>query len=86
MQTYNFCYQQNQFFGECVPCTADVFNQCVDDAKVAWKISTRQAVDRAIAQGASLDVFAQTDDFKRFCLKKTTEKTFGTLTLQQQLT
>lgn len=82
---YRFTFQENQFFGECKPCTAAAFNQHVDDAKVAWKISTRQAVERAIAQGASLEVFAQTDDFKRFCQKKAAEKSFATLTLEQRL-
>lgn len=85
MKTSRFSYQENQYFGECLPCTAAVFNQLVDDPKVAWKISTRQAVERAVAQGASLEVFAQTDDFKRFCLRKTSDKTFSALTLQQQL-
>ena len=85
MEKYRFSFQENQFFGECVPCTAAVFNQAVDDAKVAWKISTRQAIERAIAQGVSLEVFSQTDDFKRFCQRKASDKTFSALTLQQQL-
>jgi len=85
MEKYRFSFQENQFFGECVPCTAAVFNQAVDDAKVAWKISTRQAIERAIAQGVSLEVFSQTDDFKRFCQRKASDKTFSAMTLQQQL-
>lgn len=86
MENFRFTFQENQFFGECEPCTAAMFNQAVDDAKVAWKISTRQGVDGAMAQGTSLEVYAETDDFKRFCLKKATDKAFCALTLQQQLT
>ena len=85
MENYLFCFQENQFFGECIPCTAAVFNQAVDDAKVTWKISMRQAVERAIAEGSSLDAFAQNAEFKKFCCKKASEKTFGALTVEQQL-
>lgn len=84
-QSYRFSFQENQFFGECVPCTAAVFNQCVDSPKVEWKISTRQAVERAIALDLPLDAFAQDAEFKKFCRKKASEKSFSTLTLAQQL-
>ena len=85
MNNYRFCFQENQYFGECLPCTAAVFNHYADDSAVAWKISTRQAVDRAIASGASLEVYAQTKEFRKFCLRKAPEKNFGQLTLAQQL-
>ena len=65
-QNYRFCYQENQFYGECLPCTATVFNQFVDDSEVAWKISTRQAVDNAIAEGSSLNVFAEDPVFVKW--------------------
>jgi hypothetical protein len=85
MDNYRFSFQENQFFGECVPCTADVFNHAVDDTMVAWKISTRQAVERAVAQGLSLEAYAKDKGFKRFCQRKAKDKTFTSLTLQQQL-
>ena len=84
-KNYRFCYQENQFFGECVPCTADVFNHAVDDPAVAWKISTRQAVEQALAEGAQLDCFTQHPDFQRFCQRKAREAAFAKLTAEQQL-
>lgn len=85
METSIFTYQENQYFGECLPCTAAVFNRYVDDPKVAWKIATRQAIEETIGKGLPLDRFAQEPDFKKFCTKKKTEKGFSDLTLAQQL-
>ena len=80
-----FTSQENQYFGECLPCTAVVFNHYVDDPKVAWKIATRQAVDKAVSEGLPLDSFAQEPDFRKFCQKKQDAKRFSDLTLAQQL-
>lgn len=85
MEQYRFSFQENQFFGECLPCTAAVFNQHVDSASVAWKISTRQAVEQALAEGAQLDVFTSQPDFRRFCQRKAKDKAFAALTEGQQL-
>jgi len=84
-QNYRFCYQENQYWGECKPCTPEVFNQFIDDPKVAWKISMRQAVDKAIREGLPLDGFAKESDFIRFCNKKQEDKNFVALTLVEQL-
>lgn len=81
----NFTFQENQYFGECLPCTAAVFNNYVDDPKVAWKIKTRRTVEEAISNGLPLDRFAEEPDFKKFCQKKQGEKGFADLTLAQKL-
>ena len=67
MGNYRFCFQQNQFFSPCVPCTEDEFNKAIDNQDVNWKITTRQVVEHAIAQGQSLDEWASHDKFKKFC-------------------
>ena len=84
-QNFRFSYQVNQYFGECLPCTAAVFNKFVDDPKVAWKISTRQAVEAAISRAASLSVYAETSEFKQFCRRKASEKGFEALTTAEKL-
>ena len=65
-----FCYQQNQFFGECLPCSAAVFNKLIDSPEVAWKIKTRRAVEQAIEEARPLDEFVQSAAFRKFCQKK----------------
>ncbi len=84
-----FCFQENQFWGECLPCTPAVFNQIVDSPVVDWKISTRQAVDAAISMGSPLDEWLQNSEFKKFCAtqeaKPRAGKTFKALTPQQKL-
>ena len=65
-----FVYQDNQFWGECLPCTLAVFNTIVSSAVVGWKITTRQAVEYAVAHGLSLDKWTMNSDFQRFCLKR----------------
>ena len=82
---FRFCSQENQYWGECLPCTPAVFNRYVDDPKVAWKIGMRQAVDKAVREGQSLDSFAKESDFIRFCSKKQQEKSFAALTLPERL-
>ncbi len=85
MENYRFSFQENQFFGECLPCTADVFNHFVDSPKVAWKIAMRQALEHAIVEGSSLNSFAKEADFKTFCARKQKEQSFSKLTLEEQL-
>lgn len=70
MENYRFCYQENQFWGECLPCTPSVFNRIIDSADVAQKIMTRQSVEAAIAQGLPLDEWLARTDFQSFCRKK----------------
>ena len=67
MENYRFSFQENQFFGACVPCTETVFNKAVDSQDVDWRISTRQAVEQAIATGQPLDEWAALDKFRKFC-------------------
>ena len=86
-KNYRFSHQENQYGGDCLPCTHEVFNKYVDAPYVARKITTRRMVDKAIAEGQLLDVFAEDNNFKRFCaMKMKKEKGFEGLTLQQQLT
>ena len=65
-----FVFQKNQYWGECEPCTLNVFNTTVDSAVVAWKINTRREVDKAIREGLSLDRWTNNTDFQKFCLKR----------------
>lgn len=89
MTNSKFCYQENQFWGECQPCTPEVFNQIVDSADVDRKISIRQAVDAAISMGSPLDEWLQNPEFKKFCAtqeaKPRAGATFKELTPQQKL-
>lgn len=70
MEPYRFTYQDNQFYGECLPCTLAVFNSIIDSAQVAWKIATRQEIDEAIAKGLPLDQWTRRSDFQQFCMKE----------------
>lgn len=54
-KNWRFVYQDNQFWGECLPCTLAVFNNIINLAVVGWKISTRQEVEYAVAHGLPLD-------------------------------
>ena len=85
MEDFRFVFQENQFWGKCVPCTPAVFNKRVDDPKVARKIELRRAVDKAIQEGLSLDSFTQEREFMQFCSKKQGEKNFATLTTAEKL-
>lgn len=85
MENFRFTMQENQYWGECVPCTPTVFNKCVDDPKVARKIELRRAVDKAIQEGLSLDSFTQEREFMQFCTKKQGEKNFAILTTAEKL-
>ena len=54
-KNWRFVYQDNQFWGECLPCTLAVFMTIVKSARVAWIIATRQEVEYAVALGLPLD-------------------------------
>lgn len=69
-KNWRFVYQINQFNGECLPCTLAVFNTIIDSAQVAWKIATRQDIDKAIAEGLPLDQWTRRSDFQQFCQKE----------------
>ena len=88
-QNYRFCFQENQFWGECTPCTPAVFNRIVDSTAVEWKISTRQAVEAAVSMGAPLDEWLRHTDFKKFCAtqeaKPRAGAAFRALSPEQQL-
>ena len=81
-----FAYQENQFWGECNPCTPEVFNRLIDDPQVAWKINTRRAVEQSIREGRPLDSFVQSADFQKFCQQQEKKvKNFLQLTEEQKL-
>lgn len=88
-QRSRFVFQDNQFWGECVPCTPQIFYNTIDDAKVAWSISTRQEVDEAIAKGLPLDKWTRLSSFQKFCLKREAQpragESFRQLTTAQKL-
>lgn len=70
MENHRFTFQENQFTGECLPCTAAQFRAIVSSGAVAWKIGTRQAVEHAIEEGQSLEQWLCLADYKKFCLKQ----------------
>ena len=86
---WRFVFQDNQFYGECVPCTLAVFNTTVDSAQVDWKITTRQAIESAIAQGLPLEEWTRRSDYQQFCLKREAQpragEKFRQLTTPQKL-
>ncbi|MBO4613324.1 MAG: hypothetical protein J5671_09200 [Bacteroidaceae bacterium] len=69
-QNNRFTYQDNQFTGECLPCTAAKFKSIVSSGSVEWRINTRQMIDRAIEDGLSLDPWINDANFRNFCLKQ----------------
>ena len=79
-----FTYQQNQYFGECLPCTATVLNELVDSPQVALKIKTRRTVENSITEERPLDEYVQSADFQKFCQKE--ERKEKTASHFQQLT
>lgn len=83
-QNYRFMVQSNQFTGECVPCTLDVFNQYVDSQDVSFKISIRRAVEAAISQALPLDEYLNNPRFLNFCQKQKGAK-FQELTQTEKL-
>lgn len=80
-----FVYQENQYNGNCLPCTGSKFKEIVNSLDVKWKIDTRQGVDKAISEGASLDAYANDYRFKKFCMKREQSAHFAQLSLEQKL-
>ena len=70
METFRFVWQENQYWGSCEPCTASVFATQVRSSVVAWKIGIRQEVEKAIAEGQSLDRFTLMSDFQKWSMKQ----------------
>ena len=69
-QDYRFTWQENQYWGSCEPCTASVFATQVRSASVAWKIGTRQAIEKAVREGLPLDAFTRLSDFQKWRIKQ----------------
>lgn len=88
-KNWRFVYQDNQFWGECLPCTLAVFMTIINSAQVAWIIATRQAVEYAVAHGQPLDKWTMNSDFQQFCLKRDVMpragETFKQLTIGEKL-
>lgn len=88
-KNWRFVFQDNQFFGECQPCTLAVFNTTIDSGKVAWIISTRQEVEDAIKNGQPLEKWTRLSEFQQFCLKREAMpragETFKQLTIAEKL-
>ena len=70
VRNHRFCYQANQFWGECLPCTASDVRSIAQSALVNRKIDTRQMVEKAIGGGLSLDALTSDADFRKFCQKQ----------------
>jgi len=85
MENSRFVYQENQYNGECLPCTGSIFKSIVNSAEVARKIAIRQAVDKAICEGLSLSPWVNDNAFMRFCAKNSQNPRFTQLTLEQKL-
>ena len=52
MENYRFCYQKNQFNGECLPCTLAQFKNIVSsDSGGRGASGTRQAIEQAHREG-----------------------------------
>lgn len=89
METFRFTYQSNQFTGECLPCTAAIFKSIVNSADVDRKITTRQAVEKAIDEGLTLEPYQNDASFRSFCNKESQKPrvgaTFATLPLENRL-
>ena len=82
---FRFTVQDNQFFGECLPCTLQVFNQYVDASSTAWKIDTRRGVEQAVSEGRLLETYKRCSDFHRWCQRQQKTKSFDKLTIEQKL-
>ena len=80
-----FVYQINQYKGALLPCSLADFNRIVDSQDVVWRISTRQQVENAIAQGLSLDSFVADSRFQNFCQRHAAEESFQKLSTKERL-
>ncbi len=78
-QNFRFTFQENQFNGECLPCTLAKFKNIVSSADVDRKITMRQAVDKAIEEGLSLDTYLSDASYRHFCEKESAKLGAGVL-------
>jgi hypothetical protein len=89
MEQYRFTSQENQFTGECLPCTKAKFFYIVNSASVNNTITTRQAIEKAIDDGLPLDNWIKCANFHNFCLKQAARpragETFAALSVEQKL-
>ena len=85
MSSSKFIFQDNQYRGALLPCTKVDFDRIVDSSDVAWRITTRQEVDNAIAEGLSLDSFIANGRYQSFCNKHKEEPSFQKLSSEQKL-
>lgn len=69
MNNFRFTTQENQFTGECLPCTSAKFKTIVNSASVNNTITTRQAIEKAIDDGQPLANWANCSNFRNFCQK-----------------
>lgn len=70
MDNFRFTFQQNQFTGECLPCTAAQFKTIVNSGIVNTTITTRQAIEKAIDEGESLTEYVNDAGFRNFCVNQ----------------
>ena len=80
-----FVFQINQYKGALLPCLLANFDSTVDSQDVDWRISTRQQVENAIAQGLPLDDFVANSKFQSFCQRHAAEETFQKLSIEEKL-
>ena len=74
MEKFRFCYQENQFYGECLPCTPTVLNRIINSAEVDRRITTRQGVEQAIDEDLDKEPFLRDNDFHQFCTRQTAKQ------------
>ena len=80
-----FVYQDNQYKGAWFSCFLANFDGIVDGQDVAWRITTRQQVENAIAQGLPLDSFVADSRFQSFCQRHAAEEAFQKLSTEEKL-
>ena len=89
MEPFRFTTQENQFTGECLPCTAAQFKTIVNSASVNNTITTRQAIETAIDDGLPLDNWINCANFRNFCQKQSARpragESFAALPVEQKL-
>ena len=89
MEPYRFTTQENQFNGECLPCTKAKFYTTVNSAAVNNTITTRQAIEKAIDDGLPLDNWIYCANFRNFSLKQSARpragEAFAALPVEQKL-
>ena len=89
MEPYRFTTQENQFTGECLPCTKAKFYTTANSASVNNTITTRQAIEKAIDEGQPLDNWINCANFRDFCQKQASRpragESFAALAVEQKL-